>query len=372
MKRKIALLMTLCMLTASLAACSDSSSGRSGRSNSGDASKSEFDDNDDNTRKTDPTEATTKKDPTPSPTPAPSEPVVEVMLNENATLQWVDYSSPDGYFTIRVPEGWYVAYNNIDTIGYEIQVTDPEAEKYFYFSTSLTGFPSQENFDYWSSVAGSYGLSLGDKGYISPEPTSESLFSNSGDYFGYTDFAVIDYLGENGYGGEIIKANVNYNGTLYEGLFSSSLIDLDLYYSEMSWDLVSGTAIMMTPVEDFTDWIGIMVDIFGSVVFTEDYYAARQAAWDQTISTSEMIAYNADVMSDMIMDSWEQSNRSSDITSQEYSDATLGRDRVYDTETGDVYYTDIGWSDNYSGSRYEPVESGSDYYLLPVTGTIEG
>ena len=31
---------------------------------------------------------------------------------------------------------------------------------------------------------------------------------------------------------------------------------------------------------------------------------------------------------------------------------------------------DNGWSDTYSGTRYEPVTSGSDYYLQPVVGTI--
>ena len=75
-------------------------------------------------------------------------------------------------------------------------------------------------------------------------------------------------------------------------------------------------------------------------------------------------------MSDMIMDTWEKRSNSYDIQSQQYSDATLGRERIYDTETGEVYYADNGWSDGYYGNRYQLVTPGSELYNLPVTGTI--
>jgi hypothetical protein len=160
------------------------------------------------------------------------------------------------------------------------------------------------------------------------------------------------------------------NGRDYEGIFTSSLVDTPMYYQQMDWDLAAGTTCIMLPVEQFTDWLGVMLQIYASLSFTDAYYTDRNIVWEQTFQTSNYIMYNANQTSDMIMDSWENSNRSSDITSQEYSDATLGRERVYDTETGDVYYADNGWSDSYSGTRYEPVESGSDYYLQPVVGTI--
>lgn len=375
MKKKIALILALCLAMTSFSACSTSSKKGSGRSSSDSDTKAEADDDDDDDD-TEPTratrETTARQDPTPTPSPVPTETPVSIKPTENANINWTKYTSPDGYFTISVPQGWNVIYNDYDVISYEVIVYDTNAEKFFYFGTSFVSFPSEENFDYWMDVTASYGLPTSDYGYISPEATAISLFENSGDRFGYTDFELIDVLGENGYGDYFLQANVKdmNNGRNYEGIFTSSLVDTPMYYQQMDWDLAAGTTCIMLPVEQFTDWLGVMLQIYASLSFTDAYYTDRNIVWEQTFQTSNYIMYNANQTSDMIMDSWENSNRSSDITSQEYSDATLGRERVYDTETGDVYYADNGWSDSYSGTRYEPVESGSDYYLQPVVGTI--
>lgn len=368
MKKRIALILALCLVFTSFAACTKTS-GRGGRRSSGDDSKSHA--GDETTRATDPEPEpsdTTKNDPTP--TPAPTEPVVNITPSENTNIEWVTSTCPEGYISIDAPKGWYVSFNNIDTIGYEIIVTAPGSDKCFYFCTSVVGYPSYDNFQYWKSVSEYYGLAIGDKGYISPEATAQSLFENSGWVFGYDNFSIMANLGDNGYGGDVLQATCTIGGRDCEGLFTSSLVDCPMYYDEADWDIVSGTAILVTTTENFTDWIGVLVQIYASLNFTESYYAARNAVWAQVWGTAQAISYNADVMSDMIMDSWEQSNRVHDIENQAYCDAILGRDRVYDTETGDVYYTDIGWSDSYYGTRYEPVTSGSDYYLLPVSGTV--
>ena len=377
MKKKIALLLVLCMALASLAACADTSSGKkSSKSKSSKTKKTEYvdvDDTDptDETDDTDDTHATYEPTETTETTVATTtEQIVNIKANANATVKWVDYKSPDGFFTITIPENWKIAYNNIDTIGYEILVADPDQQKVFYFCTSVVGFPSKDNFNYWKKAAKKYGLTIGSKGYISPKATAQSLFENSGHYFDYTNFKLMSKLGDNGYGGDVLQATCDFRGKKSEGLFTSSLVNLKMPYKKMDWDLVSGTTMLLTPVEDFTDWINVLVKIYASLNFTDSYYTARNAVWKQVYGTAKALSYNADQMSAMLMDSWEKSNRSSDISSQAYSDATLGRERVYDTETGDVYYATNGWSDTYTGTRYKPVESGSDYYLKPVTGTI--
>ncbi len=73
---------------------------------------------------------------------------------------------------------------------------------------------------------------------------------------------------------------------------------------------------------------------------------------------------------DGIMSSWESRSKSQDIMSQKQSDATLGYERVYDTETGEVYKATNGFSDAYDGKRYKPVTDGS-MYALPTSGYIE-
>ncbi len=315
--------------------------------------------------------ATTESTTVALPTPTPTEPEINIRPNDNANVRWTTYTSDDGYFTIEAPEGWNVRYINYDVIGYEVYVENPSAEMFFYFATSFVSYPSKENCDYWKEVYKNYRIPVSE-GYmfISPEASAQSLFENSSEYFGYNDFTLIDNLGPNGYGGDILKANVMFYGRQYEGIFTSSVIDTPMYYDVMDFDQATGTAYIMLPVEDFTDWIGIFLRIFGSLTFTESYYADRNLVWQQTMAVSQQIMYNADAISNMIMDSWEQSNRISDIQSQEYSDATLGRERVYDPASDEVYYCDSGWYDRHNGTDLQPVTSGSDYYLKPVTGTI--
>ena len=71
----------------------------------------------------------------------------------------------------------------------------------------------------------------------------------------------------------------------------------------------------------------------------------------------------------MIMDSWEKRNNSYDIISQKQSDATLGYERVYDTETGDIYKAYNGFTDDYHGDRYKTITD--DMYTQATAGYIE-
>lgn len=59
-----------------------------------------------------------------------------------------------------------------------------------------------------------------------------------------------------------------------------------------------------------------------------------------------------------------------DIMSQKNSDSILGQERIYDTETDEVYLADLGWSDSNSDPRYELVTEDS-YYLIPTSGWID-
>ena len=60
--------------------------------------------------------------------------------------------------------------------------------------------------------------------------------------------------------------------------------------------------------------------------------------------------------------------------SQKRSDATLGYDRLYDSETGEVYRADVGFYDSYDLHRgefdnanlYRIDDSSSNYYLRGV------
>lgn len=66
---------------------------------------------------------------------------------------------------------------------------------------------------------------------------------------------------------------------------------------------------------------------------------------------------------------WSDRQTSYDITSQKQSDATLGYERVYDTETNEIYKAYNGFSDDYLGERYQPITD--DMYTQGYDGYIE-
>ena len=107
---------------------------------------------------------------------------------------------------------------------------------------------------------------------------------------------------------------------------------------------------------------------------TSDYRAAVENAVKQagteTVARAMEFSRNANEVLDGIMSSWENRNTSQDIISQKQSDATLGYERICDTETGEIYKAENGWSDGYHGDRYQLVSEDS-MYLEPISGYIE-
>ena len=93
---------------------------------------------------------------------------------------------------------------------------------------------------------------------------------------------------------------------------------------------------------------------------------------DEGLSLIHILQFsaNGNAVLDGIMSSWEARSTSQDIISQKQSDATLGYERVYDTQTGEIYRAENGWSDTYQGGRYEPVTDDS-MYTEPISGYIE-
>lgn len=294
---------------------------------------------------------------------------VMVKPTENASVSFKDYTSDDGYVSLKIPSGWKVRCNNTDTIVYTITVYHPENNNIkFTYTTTQTSYESQDVIDMLVAYGGASKLP------ISPEATTLSLFENSGKFFGYSGFEQIADLGSNGYGGSVIQAKATAKDeTVLEGLFSATVIDMGTNYvlgSNVMFDLDEGIMIMTAPEADFVNWQPVLSQIFESLSFSNEYWKERNSAWAQITKSSQAISQSTKAMSDSVMSSWEKRNNSYDIRSQAYSDATLGRERIYDKETGEIYYAKNGWYDSYSGNRYERVENGSELYNVAVTGTI--
>ena len=123
------------------------------------------------------------------------------------------------------------------------------------------------------------------------------------------------------------------------------------------------------PKDDFINWDDALSTVASSLEFTDTFVNGFNNQQDAVMKNFQNIRNVGNQITDGIMDSWEKRNKSYDIMSQKQSDATLGYERVYDTETNEVYKAYNGFTDDYSGKRYKSITD--DMYTDKVVGYIE-
>ena len=136
------------------------------------------------------------------------------------------------------------------------------------------------------------------------------------------------------------------------------------YY--MAYNIVAVTAAKDT----FIEWESVLTECMKTLQYSDSFINATNQASNEKVALAMQISQNFNQTMDAMMASWESRNRSQDIMSQKQSDAILGYERVYDTETGEIYKADNGFTDVYDGERYQPV-TDDNMYAQPISGYIE-
>ncbi len=318
---------------------------------------------------------------------------VKVVKNEASKIKFEKFDN--GLVSLMIPKGWKVEVAPTDYIHYSFKVYNPNDKNYmFLFGLKQEGFLKSEKAR--STYAKLYPDAMFSKLAAIDPQTTEAFYkvwndnaklSNTTElkmeYFPYlNDFTVIDNLGTTPLGGDVIRATFkNDGGELQQGLFTASVMSPGSYYinSDM-FNLFSekvdvfplnvyNIILMVAPDEEFLNWQKIMDYSISTMEFSDTFVKGFNNEESTLVSTIQANQKVYDSISDMIMDSWEKRNNSYDIISQKQSDATLGYERVYDTETGEVYKAYNGFTDDYSGNRYKAITD--DMYTSPVSGYIE-
>lgn len=169
-----------------------------------------------------------------------------------------------------------------------------------------------------------------------------------------------------GQGDSLVYADFWQNGTEGEGMFS---VDLEPFSNPtmgtgyyMAYNVIAMTARKDT----FQNWEEILTKSLSSLDYSQNFVNYAMGQSNQQVATSNQLSQAASEMSDSIMSSWENRNKSEDIMRQKQSDATFGVERVMDTETGEIYQTENGFTDWYDGERYRPITE--DQYTEAVKG----
>ena len=204
------------------------------------------------------------------------------------------------------------------------------------------------------------------------------------DGFAVTDrFASASLLSSYALGEETLRASFTENGKEGEGMFAASVVDfgsVDIaaglpvgyiipradggYY--MAYNVMAVTAAKDT----FIEWESVLTKCLGTLAYSESFVKATEQAGEEKVAMSKEISRITNERLEIIMAAWEDRNVEQDITSQMQSDETGGYERVYDTQTGEIYRAEAGWYESTGSDRYKPVTENK-MYAEPISGYIE-
>ena len=307
--------------------------------------------------------------------------------NKTKTIKYTDFDN--GLVKMKIPEGWKVDVLG-DYIHYTIKAYDPQRPTYqFFFNMKTEGYnKSQEAKAFQQKY---YPDSLFAKTSVIEGKNTEGFYKifndlgtlNNTSKFTFptlNDFTVVENLGTGVLGGDILRATFkDADGKDAEGLFTAYVYDAGPYY--VYENIISGKqidiyylnvydAIFITaPKDEFIDWQETLSTISSSLEFTDTFMSGFNTQQDAVMQNFQSVRNICNQITDGIMDSWEKRSASYDIMSQKQSDATLGYERVYDTETNEIYKAYNGFTDDYDGERYKSITD--DMYSKQTSGYIE-
>ncbi len=312
---------------------------------------------------------------------------VKIRESETKKVNFVEFNN--GLVSLKIPQGWKVQVIG-DYIHYTIRAFSEENPTYqFFFNMKTEGFNKSQ--DAKNFQIRYYPDQVFAKTSVIEEKTTEGFYkifndmgklNNTSDFTfpTLTDFNTVEKIGNSIFGGDILRATFkDDNGKDAEGIFTAYVYDPGPYYVyenitygkqiDIYFLNVYNTMFFTAPKDELVNWEETLNTIASSLQFSDTFVSQYYAQQDSVMKTFQSIRNVCNQITDGIMDSWEKRNASFDIMSQKQSDATLGYERVYDTENGDVYKTYNGFTDDYKGNRYQTITD--DMYTKSISGYIE-
>ena len=312
---------------------------------------------------------------------------VKIRESETKNIKLVDYSND--LIKLKIPEGW-----KVDTLGdyihYTIKAYNPSDESYqFFFNLKTEGYNKSQEAKEWQQKYYPTGI-FAKTSVLSPK-TTEAFYkifndlgklNNTKDFTFPTinDFKVVDKLGNSKIGGDILRATFTNNEKKdLEGLFTAYVYDAGPYY--VTKNITGGKKIdiytlnvydaifVSAPKDELVNWEETLNSIVSSLEFTDAFMNGFSKEQDAVMKDFNYVRSVCNQISNGIMDSWNKRSASYDIMSQKQSDATLGYERVYNTDTGEIYKAYNGFTDDYDGNKYKSITD--EMYTKGISGYIE-
>ena len=299
---------------------------------------------------------------------------IKIVENEVNKLTLEDFSN--SVFSMKKPNGWTVETGGID-IFYTIRVYDPQnTNNQIYLMLKMqpllkteAGKRSWQNYYNMSGNNSQYKLFA--DAVVLANPTTEEFYKKFDEIAAYASaiepsFSTIKFPKfsnftkqeefESTASMKSVALIVNFGNNYLGGVDTS-------YY--MVYDIMAITS----EKDKFIDYKEILLESINSIKFSDSY--VKQTIDNGNAQTKQALALNASIQRafDSYMSAWENRSKSYDIMSQKQSDAILGYERVYDTETNDIYKAYNGFTDEYDGERYKSITD--NMYTEKTSGYIE-
>ena len=308
---------------------------------------------------------------------------IKIVASANKKQEFDTYKTD--YVSMKIPKGWKVEEDSKYFAYYVLHVYNEENPDYqIFFNLKTDGFTKNAKAkSYYQKMASS--SPQANLPVLSPATTENyfTLFSDTSNavlkinngvsyYPKLDDFKMVENLGKINVGGDILRGSYKGSKGNAEGIFTATVKEMDpikLGTMDVSYYLVYYTAFVTTPENELINWQSLLLDCLGSLEFSEKFEKAFYKELKQKSNTASFNRKQSQAVSDGIMDSWNKRQTSLDIQSQKRSDATLGYERVYDTETGEIYKAYNGFTSDYSGNRYKAISDSQ--YSESIAGYIE-
>lgn len=324
---------------------------------------------------------------------------VKITPSEAKQTKLVDYKTAD--FSMKIPEGWTVTTGGTGMF-HAIRVTDPKnpINQVFLLLKAQPLLHSETGKDYYRQsyqmYGGNYNMMAGAP--VLSSPSTENFFKifnsyatfaktyepsySSFEFPSFGSFSTVESFESNSsmkaqaISPALLRAKfTDAKGNKGEGMFSADVVDftgntvnafgIDAGY-RMAYNIIAVTC----EENSFIEWKDILCQSLSSIDYSQSYVNSAIQQSNESTANAMKIRSEMSSISDGIMDSWEKRNTSQDIMSQKQSDATLGLERIYDTEKDEIYMAKNGWSDTNKDERFKLVTDDS-MYLKATSGTIE-
>ena len=155
-------------------------------------------------------------------------------------------------------------------------------------------------------------------------------------------------------------------------MFSASVVNFgDNYMNDIdtTYYMIYNIMSITSEKDKFIDYKDLLLESINSIEFTDAY--VKKTIDDGNTQTKQALELNRQIQQafDSYMSAWENRSKTYDIMSQKQSDATLGYERVYDTDTGEIYKAYNGFTDDYDGQKYKSISE--EMYTEKTSGYIE-